>query len=220
MRLTSGWKISMAFVLLLAGGHAVSAVPILSGQAEFTPGDGTLPAGAQFVTSVTNSFTGENASDVVVFTGTVESLVYSDPSTGYLDFVYQITNNSSFSDADSIERLTVASFAGFTTDADYIPSTGDVPSFDASRDSTGAVMGFDMNNGGVAPGQDSDDLIIDTDSKTFTMSGNAAVIDGGTGNAQVDVPLAATQVSAVPEPASLSLLAIAAGFFGGRRRKR
>ena len=99
-------------------------------------------------------------------------------------FVYRITNGSG--SLNSIERATIDSFAGFTTDVGYVSGTGDAAPADASRGSSGDIIGFDFKpfpgtvGTAIAPGQMTDLLVIRTNSPTFTAS-TLSLIDGSTG---------------------------------------
>jgi hypothetical protein len=85
--------------------------------------------------------------------------------------------------------------------------------------SNGSVVGFSFNppdSAKIAPGSDSNVLVISTDATKFT-NGNASVIDGGTAT------VAAFQPSVVPEPRFYSLLlfaGIVAGAVFYRKRFR
>lgn len=184
-----------------------------------------IPSGSPVFDSGPQSFVGMNGSNAV-FWGTIDSQVFSEPAGDV--FVYKVTNNSNSTDA--LEHLTLSSFKSYTTDADYDGGTGDVGPQDAVRGQTsptdfgppnvaGTTVAFDFitatAGAGIAPGQTTDYLIVETDSSSFT-TGNGAVIDGAVGDAVVNVPSGA--IVAVPEPASLSLIGITGGLILSRRR--
>jgi len=208
MHSTYIWRILATAIAILGVCDAVSAGVIGLGGSATLPGDGVVPSGpgVSVLSDTTESFAGKDSQGGTVFTGNVESWVYK-VAGGDLDFVYQVSNNSSFPNADSITAMSVASFDHFTTDVDYVPNTGSVAPYDATRDLTGAVVGFDIYSG-IAPTQNTDLLVIDTDATTFSMNGNAAVSDGGTGDAAVNVPLASVSQESLPEPASLAILGV------------
>jgi len=150
--------------------------------------------------------------------GFLDSAVYNDAGT--LDFYYQVFNSAS--SASSLARMTATSFVGFTTgtavgfrvDGSTLTGTpfvnGTVPPVTADMNSTGSVVGFSFSppdSSKIAPGTDSNVLVISTDATKFT-NGNASVIDGGTAT----VP--SFQPTTVPEPRFYSLL-LFAGIFAG-----
>jgi hypothetical protein len=185
------------------------AVIILPGQAAATTGI-TSDAGPVIVDSGPVLFTGTNAVPSVVFTGTLDTKVIAD--TQGLDFVYQFSDNAN--SLDSILRLTASGFTGYATDADYIAGSGAAGPFLVSRSpTTGDVIGFSfLTSASVAPGQTSDILVIRTNAQAFTV-GNVSVQDGG--NATV----ASFEPVAVPEPATMGLIAIAFSGLTLRRRR-
>jgi len=189
-----------------------------------------LPTGTLLYDSGPKSFIGMNGSNAV-FWGSIESQVYSSP-TGDV-FVYQVTNNNN--STDDLEHVTLSSFSGYTTDADYNettpPDSPFAPPLDATRAAVsrgdgppsvaGATIAFDyvqpsMPEVGIAPGQTTDYMIVETDSSSFTI-GNGAIIDGAVGDAVVNVPSGA--IVAVPEPASLTIIAAGGGMIMARRRR-
>jgi hypothetical protein len=154
------------------------------------------------------------------FSGTVQSQVISGDTNNPLGgetFVYRITNGSG--SLNSIERATIDSFAGFTTDVGYVSGTGDAAPADASRGSSGDIIGFDFKpfpgtvGTAIAPGQTTDFLVIRTNSPSFEAS-TLSLIDGSTGTAPSFAPAAV-----VPEPAGVGLLLCAAGGLLARRRR-
>ena len=149
------------------------------------------------------------------FTGSLTTTVYTDTTNpfgaGKLTFVYQVTNNAGSN--NPLTRLSVDSYAGFQTDASYISPGGWAPG-SIDRPSA-AVVGFNFGVGGpgaLPANTTSAQLVVQTDATTF---GPAAVQVLGGGQAN-DI---ASYAPAVPEPASLGLIA-AAGVFALRRRSR
>jgi len=191
-----------------------------------------LPAGDTLIPGAveTEPFTGVNAQNVVVFTGTVTSLVFADPSEPNLgaatgqpgeDFVYQLTNSGG--STDPIDELALSSFAGFTTGVDYLSNTGTGDLAPASAMSSaapaGKTIGFNFPvPGTVAPGSTTDYVIVQTTATSIPMQGTASVIDGGSGSTGAEAPVA-TVVFTVPEPATFGVLAVVGGMILGRRRR-
>jgi len=156
--------------------------------------------------------------------GSLTTAVYREPA-GTLDFYYQIQNAAG--SATAIDRETSVNFGSFGTSVGYRTDGSSLPGgefvngnsaapFSADRNVTGSVVGFTFSppeTAKIQPGTTSVTLVISTDSTAFT-AGNATIIDGG---AQT---LAAFQPAAVPEPASLGLLAAGALFLTRTTGKR
>jgi hypothetical protein len=199
---------STGFAALIGAGGAAVPTPIPS-----------LPAGDTLIATQTNPFAGLNAASppVVVFTGLLTSSVYADPGTGGLDFLYQVSNDTT--SADSLEELSLSSFAPptTTTDVDFVIGSGNVDPNLATR-SSGSGKTVDFFFPGIAQGANSDFLLIGTNSTTY-MVGTGSVIDGGTGGTFISAPGVTMFMSNVPEPASFSAIMIAGGMLLGRRRR-
>ena len=213
---------------------ALSAFFAFSGETKATiiaPGPGAFPPDI-FSLSGTTLLASVTSPNVVAlgggFTSTVTAAVYSDPANvfgaGDLDFVYQITNSPS--SADAIGRVTGVNFTGFSTDVGFVVNGGSLPGglfVDGTVspqlvDRVSAdVVGFSFNapsTNPISPGQTSTVLVIETNATNFT-AGNVNLIDGDVSR------VAAFQPTAIPEPASLTLLSIGIGFvaFAGVARK-
>ena len=164
-------------------------------------------------------YTTTNALGQHTITGTYDAEVYSDPSNvfcaGCLDFFVTVTSSSS--SIDDIERITLASFSGFSTDVGYSTGTGSVaggitPST-VDRSGTGSVIGFNFT--GVGPTQSTQVLEIQTNATAFTL-GTLQVIDSSVASVAAYAP-------AVPEAGSISLTLLGGSLVGlgaiARRRK-
>jgi hypothetical protein len=205
--------------VMLAVSNVGRAAVVTPGQTVFPTAIAGLPPGDSLITTETKPFTGTNAGNTVVFTGTVMSSVFSDPGTGGLDFVYQLSNDGT--SLDSIDRLTVASFAGFSTDVDYVTGTGNPPptTADSSASPPGKTIGFNFPVSGavVLPGETTTLLVVETNAQTIAQ-GTASVIDGGSGSTGAEAPVAVITFT-VPEPATFGVLAVVGGFILSRRRR-
>jgi hypothetical protein len=212
---------------------ATLVLPVAAQATPLSPGPGAFPPdifsftcpGAGCPTLLASTTTNFTSTDATLL-GTVEAAVYSDPITGGLDFVYQVTNSAG--STDSIGRVTAINFTGFLTDVGYTP-TGSVLG-DGFVNGTIApelvdrvsadVVGFSFNaplTTLIAPDQTSTVLVIETNATHFT-AGHVNVIDGGVTTVDAFEPLAA---ASTPEPAVWSLMI--AGFAGlgfATRRRR
>jgi hypothetical protein len=207
--------IGAALLAVWGLGTSAKAVIILPGQTLNTTGEAAPAFGAPLdvednVPFLADDFFGDEA-----FAGDLNTSVYADPTTGDLDFVYQFTNT--FLSGDPILHLSVSSFAGWSTDADYLTGTGtgpdDVPtSVTRNPDNGGATLDFSFPSG-VTPGTESAEVIVKTSAPVafFDDDGTAALQDGG--NISVTAP------ATVPEPATAAIAAFALSALCIRRRK-
>lgn len=207
---SSGTKLSALLTVMLgiAGWSQVAkGVVILPGTLGTPTGSGGF-TGTLLADTGSENFTGLGVGGGVVFLGTFDAQVYKDSSTGDLDFVYQFANNAN--SVDSIESMTAGGFTTFTTDADYIPATGVVPPTQVTRSGSGNNVGFEFPGAGaVAPGANTDRLVIKTNATAFT-GGFAVIQDGGNGSAADFTP-------AVPEPTTIALAGATVLMLGFRR---
>jgi hypothetical protein len=170
-----------------------------------------MPAGT-IIKNQTNPFTGTNGA-TTVFTGTIQSVVIVDASTGDDDFVYQLSNNAG--STDTIDKLTLDSFAGFTTNIGYVPGNTE-PTY-VTRSTDGSTLGFNFLGPEILQGTSSDFLVVMTNSTSW-VEGNGSVIDGGIGSAAVTVPTFSI-MNNVPEPTTASLISIGGALLMARRRR-
>jgi hypothetical protein len=203
-KLTAGIALGLGGLLFAP---AAQAVVILPGQSLAPAGTGGFSGVA--IDSESTPFVGKDVLNNIAFTGVLSSAVYREAG-GTLDFVYQFSNDNNPNN-DAIERFTIDDFTGFSTDADYIPGTGiAVPELVTRQDATtGDVIGYQFN--GVQPGTSTDILTIHTDATAF-QPGSASFQDGG--NVSIPAP-----VPAVPEPATIGLLALSLSGLGLRRSR-
>jgi len=102
----------------------------------------------------------------------------NDPTNplGGLTFTYLLQDAS----GGAIEALHIDSFAGVTTDVDYVPATGDVPPEFIDRSVTsGSIIDYSFVGppGELQPGQESELLVVYTNAHVFAAS-LATVSDG------------------------------------------
>jgi len=159
------------------------------------------------------------------FNGTLTSTVLTnDPTNPFglnaLTFTYQLQN--AVASPGEIDRVTVSSFAGFLTDADYVLGTGVLaPTYiDRSAPPAGDTVGFQFSNfplgpGTLQPGQTSDLLVVYTNSQQVQLT-LANVIDNNVTRIASFAP-----ITVIPEPSTLILAGLAAiGLVGFARRRR
>ncbi len=244
----SNWKVSSACAvgIALVSTQIASAtlIPNLSNGASITPsGNSTFFAdqanGYESTVATVQSPYGYSSvnvgGDTVDLQFYIYTTIYKDTQTGTLDFVYQLfndsVNNQSTYFGDSITRMTVSSFAGYTLEANYNPNTGsstspsgsDVKPVEIDRSTyPGSVVGFqfasqDLTQGNpVGPGAYTDYLVVRTNSTSYTQ-GTAAV--QGALNSITDVTVPYGSPVPVPEPASLGMVGIVGAALLGRRRR-
>lgn len=219
---SQSWKSVLAAIALLAMVSSASATLLAPGG---SVGDNTpqSPGTLSIFSDALGTPLAQVSTPVATptYSGTLTSAVFTNPG-GTLDFLYQFTNNANSS--DGIERLSMTSFTGFTTDVGYRTDAvnpfvaGAQQPFFATRSANGSVVGFDFsstNQAGpylISPGEASRTVVIRTNATQF-FPGNTAVIDGFGANAPSFAP------SVIPEPASLAGMAtIALGAMARRRR--
>jgi len=198
-----------------------SAIITPGGPAQSTPGAGTF-AGLTPVELANNTpadetytVTAYDTSNNARYTAQIQSEVLRDPS-GTLDFAYQVTNLST-PEPDAIHTVSLTSYRNFTTDVDYVSSTGAVTYDTVQRmaPGNGITLTFDYTPAAnaIATGDSTDWIIIKTNATHFDNLGTVTTIDGATAT----VP---AFEATVPEPASVGLLSLTALLLGRRASRR
>lgn len=205
------------FVLTLSlgavfGSSAFAQILIGPGGSTALPANTPVGAGVVIDANATN-FTGLDFFGTVVFTGYMETFVIRRPNSR-LTFAYRFVNLGGGL-ADPIERVTMTNFAGWSTavaqDRALALGLPTISADTADRSANARTVGFTFNNS-VNPGENSAYLFIDTDAIAY-KPGAVAVINGGVANVPSFAP-------AVPEPASMTALALGAAALIRRRRTR
>jgi hypothetical protein len=199
------------FLFIVSAGHADPLVP---GQTLSPPPLELGPSPDATVLFSTNS-----AFQATDFAGTLFSTVWTNDASnpyGGLTFTYEIQMNSDT--ADPISRMSISSYENFLTDVSYTnapANPNDTPS-SISRPSDNVIHISFETGGGLAAGEDSALIVIQTDSFNWQDT-TAGFIDGATADA---FSLAPASVVSVPEP-DVTLIGLAglAGLMFGRCRK-
>jgi len=200
-------------------------LPCLNADSLLTPGMIEVPATPTTLTGATMlASTGVEpvnfGTTVNPLTATVTETVYRDginlacPAGGCLDFVYQFTDTTKGATntfPGILERLTAASFSGFTTYFGYVANTGSngtttaniAPQFFSRSQNPGDVVSFSYELINVQPGQTSDLLVIATNAVNYSTNGTIGLQDGVAGSAS---GFSFSPTAGVPEPISMGLL--------------
>jgi hypothetical protein len=171
------------------------------------------PVGATLLATTNVSFSGIDAGNNVLFSGTLTSSVWSgDTSNPYggLTFTYQLT--SALSSLHTIDRFTLNSFSGLLTDVGY-NGAGIVPirAVRPGSDLIAFVFENALFQPTLGPGLSSATLVIQTDSLYWAI-GSGSVIDGATASVSAFAPIA------VPEPTSMALVGLGVAALLFRRK--
>ena len=199
--------IIVTFVLL--GGIAPSADAALllpnttiAAVAEPDPIGGTVIANSGPVAFSSGTINGTLTSQVIQ--GATNPL-------GGLTFTYLLTLNGGSPDA--VERFSISAYDAFSTDASYNTSVGATAPTTISRSLNGNVIGFNFPAPAtLPPGATSRLLVVQTNAPSHAVT-TASVINGTTATVTSFAPLA------VPEPGTVSILALCAGRLLLKRRR-
>jgi hypothetical protein len=135
-----------------------------------------------------------------------------------LTFIYQVGLTSSSPDGEMIEHLIMSNFGSVATDVGFFQADGLLNPADVSRTAgSGDAVSFNFVPGGIALGDETSILIINTDATKYTQG--TLTIEGG-----VTVTLNAFgATSLIPEPAAIVGATTSLALVGGaglRRRSK
>ncbi len=194
----------LLFTGLLFTAATLSAAPLGPGGLLFPAPAASLPGGIVVAGGVPQLFSSPT------YSGSLTSTVLaSDPTNPFgsndLTFTYLLQNVAG--SPGEIDRLTIASFANFLTDAGQVPAAGNVAPAFIDRSGNGATVGFSfvqapLGFGTLQPGQTSDLLVVYTNAQNLAAS-TANVIDGSVEQVPTFAPVAG--VPGTPEPGSIVL---------------
>ncbi|MBV8083299.1 MAG: hypothetical protein JO247_00645 [Chloroflexi bacterium] len=210
--------------VLLPGRAAACA--IAPGTNTCAPDVLTVSPSATQVATATNTINVTDPSSGATINATYTENVYRDPTNTYcancLTWVVKVAN--SWTSTDTVERVTVSNFAGFSTDigtdsngAPGMTDTGTQSPVNVERNTSGSVLAWDFNTSGseIQPGQTSHLLEIETNATQY-KPGTVTVQDGVAGSGPGFGPV-------VPEVVFVPALAAAGGaafgLFRWRRRR-
>ena len=184
------------FAALVAIFSVMATPAVLASPVSIAP-HGTVTA----FTPTTSNFTGsEVASFSMSFSNAFEQgTVYEDvyKSGSFFDFYYQVANDNS--STDSLSRLTVGNFTGFTTSVDYLLNGGDTPT-SATRQISGDSLGFNIE---IDPGTTSDWLEVATNARNYGSTGTISILDSLSSNFSNSPDPA---LGVVPEPSTYAMM--------------
>jgi hypothetical protein len=143
------------------------------------PTDTSSPSGAAVIIANTGLVPFVSNLGPNDFSGRVQEWVFREP-TGTLDFVYQVRQDTG---TQSIDKLTVSSYAGFLTSVGINPAIFNslpptIAPFTAVRSANGVNIDFDFADSAFAPGLQSFALDIQTNALNF-IPGNISTINSG-----------------------------------------
>jgi len=163
-----------------------------------------------------------------LYGGVLRSAVYKNAGNT-LDFYYQFA--SSGNSIDSVGRMTMTNFAGFTTNVGYrMDNWDDTTGFSgqflaatqapvsADRSSSGGTVGFSFygRGGAIDPSETSATLVIRTNAYDFT-AGSLTTQNGAVYTTNAFAP---TTLSGVPEPGTYVLIGAGLIAIAGFRRRK
>jgi len=205
-------KLMSLLGVVAVGISSVNATPLNPGSSIALPAEAD-PIGGVTIASISVPFVAPT------FSGTLVSKVWSgdlsNPFAGGLTFTYELSNNP-FS-PDPIDRFTLSSYLGFSTDASYQSGALISPVVPTSvvRNPSGNQISFNFTGpfeGTLLPGSSSPILVIQTSATSFQNS-FAAIINSSSVNVATFAPLT------VPEPGTAALLILGAVSLALRRKK-
>lgn len=202
------WTLAIALVMTLAATRVVEATPLAPGSGSLTIDEialGDLSWGAA------EADTGVKTVTTPAFTAKMQTQVYRDTKTGYLDFLYTVENVLLESLTSTLKRLTMFQYPNASfTDVYFIQGSGVAPSWGADRGLDGTIgFTYHIPLGGdeINAGETSTVLIRTHD--TEYQHGYFSAIDGSVATIDSFAP------SLAPLPGSVVLFATGALSLGG-----
>ena len=202
---------------LIVGLYAstAQAVPVGIGSTVSLPGT-TVAAEPNLAGTVVldNLYGFNNTFGSETFAGTVQERVVRETGTGTLDFYWRVMNKGTAGRDANIGDFRIGNF--------NIPSTpvnlnfrtdglGDVAPTSAQRFSGSFQNYFNfIFPNGIAPGQSSNFMLAETNATAFTQNASFDVTNIG----ESHIVFTGVQVSPVPEPGELALMASGLGLMG------
>lgn len=214
--------------LLALGSLTVSADMISAGQCVGGLCTGTLDIFSNtpgtLLDSNSTSFTAYDNRGDALYSGTLRAAVYRNASNT-LDFYFQFVNN--WYSEDSVGRLTMTNFAGFTTDVGYrsdnwdgggIFRAGTQGPVGADRSASGGTVGFTFGSGWgqINPGETSSTMVIRTNAVNYTL-GSVTTQNGAVYTASAFSPDGG---AGVPEPSTYAMIGAGLAAVGMLRRRK
>ena len=188
---------------------------------------GTLDVFNNLPGSLLNStsvrFTAFDAQNVPLYGGGLRTAVYrNDGNT--LDFYYQLWNRDT--SVDSVGRLTMTNFVGFTTDVGYRMDNwdgagqflgGTQAALSADRSASGGTIGFGFGAGlsQINPGEVSATMVIRTNASAYT-AGSVTTQNGAVYTTASFAPVE----SGIPEPGTYALIGAGLIALAAMRRRK
>jgi hypothetical protein len=195
---------SSAFAALLPPGGVV------------VPGPTGSPTGATLL-ATTGAVNFASLVDPSAYSGSLTSSVYSnDPGNTFganrLTFTFLLSNNANSRDA--IERFVANNYRGYQVDAAINSTGGGRAPSTADRQVSGISIGFDYTNTlPISPGTSSTLLVLHTDATQFIPAINSIANT-------FPATVASLGPAPIPEPATLSAIALSGLALVARRRSR